>query len=240
MEINREGWGVVKDEEWSKVFALFIQRARLVVNMKSGRCVMHRNHVFLLVISLLVAGLLFILSTGYANAAPVPPLRVVNHETKECGEIFGGDECMDCFPPEGWEILGWAMDEPCPEGYTDIGSVGYECEAFKAEFCCTEGHSGAHGDCEDMVINRRNKQCTFVPDIATADLPSGWRAKPNRTADYEWACPNNYEWVDDLETSGGGESGFNLPCCSSAFVLGPAVLVVVLGRKNKLIKSDGR
>ena len=33
-------------------------------------------------------------------AAPLPPDLVVNHETKECAEVSGGDECMACYAPE--------------------------------------------------------------------------------------------------------------------------------------------
>jgi hypothetical protein len=173
----------------------------------------------------------FLLSaTQQILAAPVPPLRVVNHETKECSEIFGGDECMDCFPPEGWEILGFAYDEPCPEGYTEVAEPGYNCESFKNQFCCMEGHSGAHGDCRDMVINKRQKSCTFVDDVTTAELPRGWQAKPGNVANYDWFCPEKYEWVSDVNADTNGQGGFS--CCSSAMLLGPAVLLVVLGRKR--------
>ena len=51
-----------------------------------------------------------------ALAAPSEPIRVVNHITKECGEMATGDECVICEPAEGWEVL---VGE-CPRGYTEL------------------------------------------------------------------------------------------------------------------------
>jgi hypothetical protein len=62
---------------------------------------------------------------------------VVNHETKECATIFGGDECMDCLPPEGWGVLGWSYEVKIPADYT-LTQVKEICNLFKNEFCCTE------------------------------------------------------------------------------------------------------
>ena len=158
-----------------------------------------------------LAALLFVfcafLLVALALAAPLPPLRVVNHQTKECGEIFGGDECMDCFPPAGWENLGFASDVPCPEGYTVVENVDSTCQGFKAQFCCTEGHSGAAGHCEDLVMNDKKKQCAFVDDIQTCALPTQWTRKPDSVDVYGWACPADYEWLDSLGCQGqeGGE-----------------------------------
>lgn len=200
---------------------------------------MHRDRMPKLVLIVFIMTLSLYL-TSVAIAAPIPPLRVVNHETKECGEIFGGDECMDCFPPEGWEIIGRAFDEDCPEGYEDIDSPGYACEPFKDQFCCTEGHSGAHGDCEDMVIHKRRKECAFVSDIYAVEVPRGWRSRPDNLSGYEWACPYEYDWVDEIEEKPLPEStaddfrgrGLNLPCCSSAALLGPVAVAVLSGRKK--------
>jgi hypothetical protein len=136
-------------------------------------------------------------SVQIVQAEPAPDKLVVNHETKECATIFGGDECMDCLPPEGWEVLGWSYEAECPEGYT-FTQVEEICTPFKDEFCCSEGHSGAHGDCEDMVINRVTLKCAFVDDINACNLPLGWQAKPDDTPIYEWACPGLYDWTDDL------------------------------------------
>jgi hypothetical protein len=135
-------------------------------------------------------------------AEPAPPKLVVNHDTKECAEIFGGDECMDCFPPEGWEILGWSYQAECPQGYT-FTEVEENCIPFKDEFCCTEGHSGVAGDCADMVINKRNFQCAFVDDVNACNLPEPWLAKPEGMAVGNWTCPSRYQWVDDLDCQSG-------------------------------------
>ncbi len=174
----------------------------------------------------------FLFSTLHILAAPIPPLRVVNHETKECSDIFGGDECMDCFPPEGWEILGDAYDIPCPEGYAEVASPGYTCEHFQEAFCCTEGHSGASGDCTNLVVNRGRKQCAFVSSANTTELPRGWRPKPDSTESYDWVCPGNYEWVDDVNAET-GSGGFNFSCCSSAMLLAPVALVLVINKKHR-------
>jgi hypothetical protein len=130
-------------------------------------------------------------------AAPQPPLVVVNHETKECGTIMGGDECMDCFPPEGWEILGFQAE--CPAGYTEVSDIPSTCKHFKDQFCCTQGHSGVAGDCEDLVRNEKRKQCAFVEDVADCQLPKGWNSRPAGELLYDWLCPNDYEWVATLD-----------------------------------------
>jgi hypothetical protein len=150
--------------------------------------------------TLLIVVLLF---SGWniTQAAPAPEKLVVNHETKECATIFGGDECMDCLPPDGWEVLGWSYDVECPEGYafTEVEEI---CTPYKNEFCCTEGHSGAHGDCEDMVINRIACKCAFVEDINACNLPLGWQDKPEKKPNYGWACPGSFDWTEEFECQG--------------------------------------
>jgi hypothetical protein len=143
-------------------------------------------------------------TVSLTKAAPVPPKLVVNHDTQECAEIFGGDECMDCFAPEGWEELGWAYDVECPAGYT-LTTVESHCNHFKNEHCCSEGHSGASGDCEDLVINDRNDQCAFVTDINACNLPGNWKARPEKISRSEWTCPSRYEWIDNLECLADGD-----------------------------------
>jgi len=114
---------------------------------------------------------------------------------------------MDCWPPDGREVLGWSYEAECPEEYT-FTQVDEICTPFKNEFCCTNGHSGVHGDCDDLVVNEAAHECTFVMDINTCYLPVAWEAKS--TGGY-WACPRNFEWVDNLEcltdsVSDGGDS----------------------------------
>ncbi len=171
-------------------------------------------------------------------AAPLPPRLAVNHETRQCGEFFAGDECMDCFPPAGWEVLGVTSAVSCPEGYTDIGRIDHQCQPLKASFCCSEGHSGAAGDCEDLVINRRAKQCAFVNDIETCRLPTGWTRRPQDVEARNWVCPASYQWIEALacESEAGqegptptpdqGTGPVNLPCPGAA-VIG---LMVAVGR----------
>jgi hypothetical protein len=180
-------------------------------------------------------------------AAPLPPMRAVNHETRECGQFFGGDECMDCFPPEGWEVLGAAYSESCPEGYTEVGDLDYTCQGFRIDRCCTEGHSGAPGDCEHMVVNDKKKQCAFVEDIQACALPKGWNKKPETTDLYNWVCPENFKWLESLpcEAALGSEAqatattqsseeqgkASRLPCLG-AIALAPALLGLWLVRKS--------
>jgi hypothetical protein len=154
------------------------------------------NTMKTVVVSIVIVFLLLLVAGLPLFAAPIPPLLVVNHETKECATIMGGDECMDCFPPEGWETLGFAHEYECPLGYTQLDGIDARCEHFKDEFCCSEGHSGVHGDCEDMVLDDERKLCAFVDDIHTAVLPVGWDRMPKDLVFYEWACPSHYAWVD--------------------------------------------
>lgn len=142
-----------------------------------------------------------------AFAAPAPPELVVNHETKQCAEFVAGDECVSCSPPAGWEVLGNSWETECPAGYSQVEIVP-TCAPHKVTFCCTEGHSGAAGDCADVVINEAAEQCAFVEDINDCPaLPEGWEK-------YGADCPY-YDWAEDVtclgdqaggEIRGGGET----------------------------------
>jgi hypothetical protein len=184
------------------------------------RCLQRRTWLF--------AGLflaLWLPGSGASLAAPTPPVLVANDETRQCARMFSGDECMDCFPPDGWEILGVLGDVECPAGYTMVDDVDYTCQHFKNQFCCSEGHSGAPGDCADLVVYKAKKQCAFVPDINSCALPQGWTARPANVEARSWACPAEYEWVEDVSCTGtdpgaaaeGGQSG-GLPCLGSVLV----------------------
>jgi hypothetical protein len=173
---------------------------------------------------------------GAVVAAPLPPLVVVNHEAKECSRILGGDECMDCLPPEGWEVLGF--DAQCPSDYAVVENLPRTCMPFKTQFCCSEGHSGAHGDCEDLVINDRARQCAFVEDIDECELPSGWKRMPDNLEPHDWVCPSKAEWVDDLdcvvEQNDSRPRGVDyLPCASSALVCPAAVILWLSGKRRR-------
>jgi hypothetical protein len=201
---------------------------------------MQPNKIFSLII--LLSLLLLLGSVQVVQAEPAPDKLVVNHETKECATIFGGDECMDCMPPEGWAVLGWSYQAECPEGYT-FTQVEEICTPFKDEFCCTDGHSGAHGDCDDLVINETDQQCVFVEDINACNLPTGWEAK---SADGYWACPRDFDWIENLECldepapqQGDSDSGSGLlpfRCGGSALggLLLSSVFLFTIRRKSDL------
>ncbi len=179
---------------------------------------------------------LFCSAYGVALAAPAPPQLMVNHESKQCADYWAGDECTSCSAPAGWEVLEGLLPEVrCPDGYTQV-EVDLTCTPHKAGFCCTEGHSGAAGDCQDVVINRGARQCAFVEDIGQCPaLPRGW-AKHGENCPYDdWA-----EEIDCLEQGGGGtvEIGGLLAAvpilvaavlCLLGCALPLGVLVVVLG-----------
>jgi hypothetical protein len=138
--------------------------------------------------------MLFCLASEGAAAAPAPPQLAVNHESKQCAEFVGGDECVSCSPPVGWEILGGLWETECPDGYAKV-ELDLTCTPHKAGFCCTQGHSGAPGDCNDVVINKAAEQCAFVEDIGECPfLPRGWQK-------YGADCPY-YEWADQIECLG--------------------------------------
>jgi hypothetical protein len=160
---------------------------------------------------------------GSAFAEPLPPNLVVNHDAGQCAEVFAGDECMDCFPPEGWEVVGYALEHECPAGYAFVEDLETTCRGFKSEFCCSEGHSGAHGECEDLVINHRADECAFVDEIEGCALPGGWEQRPGDLPPHEWHCPTGYNWVE----SPGCQEGGARP--EAAKVLTGAAVALVLG-----------
>ncbi len=176
-----------------------------------------------------------------ALAAPAPPLHVVHHGNRQCAEIFGGDECTDCFPPEGWEIVDRSEEAWCPDGYAMVQDVAYSCQPFKVAFCCSEGHSGAPGDCEDLVVNHRRNQCAFVDDIQGCPLPERWTARPEQVAVRDWVCPADYEWVEDVACLSPTHQSAGTPTdsrpgsfpCPGAMMIGPAILGLWLVRKNR-------
>ena len=137
---------------------------------------------------------LFCSGSQGAFAAAAPPQLAVNHASKQCAEFAGGDECFSCSPPAGWEILGALWEAECPAGYAQVEIVP-TCTPHKVTFCCTEGHSGAPGDCGDVVINIAAEQCAFVEDIgACPSLPRGWEK-------YGADCPY-YDWAENVECLG--------------------------------------
>jgi len=125
-------------------------------------------------------------------SAPLPMQTIVNNESMQCASFLPGDECMDCVPPAGWVILG--REASCPEGYRTV-LVEARCTGFEIERCCTKGHSGASGDCRNMVKNDLTHECSFVKDASNSSLPEGWQRMPDNESSYNWLCPLEYNWT---------------------------------------------
>ncbi len=124
---------------------------------------------------LLCSLMLYPVSTWIAFASPAIPEYGVNHATKECSLFYMGDECTACRMPQGWERLGAGYKDLCPDGYKKV-EVSPQCFPSKSQFCCTKGHSGSQGNCKDLVINEKEKKCSFVDDIEKCvTLPKGWQ-----------------------------------------------------------------
>jgi hypothetical protein len=136
-----------------------------------------------------------------AWAAPVSTL-VVNEKAKQCAMVFGGDECSDCVPENSeWKAVERGKGQGCPQGYEMVRvELQRRCWPFKKTHCCTKGHSGVQGDCEDMVINDELKKCAFVDDIKSCDLPPGWRKNPQGIPTKEWECPYTWDQVECLKS----------------------------------------
>jgi hypothetical protein len=78
----------------------------------------------------LVAGLWLVL-------APLPPRIALNHQTKECAVLYGGDEYISTLPPEGW-VEYYPGRGNIVE--TEVGSCTFSPsgELGAAERCCRE------------------------------------------------------------------------------------------------------
>lgn len=149
-----------------------------------------RKKIIFFIPLLLLLTFLFPLNT-YASQAP--PTYGVNPETKECSEFILGDECTSCVMPEGWEEI----DEfECPDGFTEV-PVEPICTSVKNSFCCTAGHSGSQGNCEDLVVNEVEQKCAFVEDINQCnELPDNWEVAQEREF-LGKICPYDYTWLEE-------------------------------------------
>ena len=152
------------------------------------------------IISVLILALILALLLDMETfAAPMPPRPIVNHQNKQCAVIVTGDECGDVVLPPDWEYLAPDSGEQCPADYAQV-ELSPEWVHFKTSFCCTEGHSGSSGDCQDLVIHNAEKQCAFVADSEhCTGLPAGWEASGEN-------CPSEFKWVEDVACIG-GEAG---------------------------------
>jgi|GEM_PF-4441561 len=165
-----------------------------------------------------------------AFAAPAPPEIIVNNATMQCSHFMAGDECTMCEIPQGWTSLGYGVTQ-CPPGYAET-TASVICTPGRNEFCCSQGHSGADGNCTDMVENSLMGQCAFVenaPGAQACILPPDWQKKP---AGGQWLCPTGYSWTNVTCGLGGGQAQTGGGLCAPAFlipVLGIALLVLRKG-----------
>jgi hypothetical protein len=127
-----------------------------------------------------------------AMAAPLPIQIIVNNDTMQCARFLPGDECMDCTPPDGWEIL--RQYSSCPNNYALVEESG-NCKGFEVEHCCTEGHSGASGDCGNMIKNDITDECAFLANAMNSTVPNGWQKMPENASPSSWVCPRDYRWT---------------------------------------------
>lgn len=136
------------------------------------------------------AGPIFLIFAAACLAVPAPMETIINNQTMECSDFSRGDECVSCEIPAGWASLGYDVNE-CPGGYAEVSAQG-NCTRFRISRCCSEGHSGAAGDCDDVIVNKAAKQCAFRNESACA-TPAGWV-----DAEGEFGfCPADYEWKED-------------------------------------------
>jgi hypothetical protein len=161
---------------------------------------------------------LILIPAGICLAAPLPPETIVNYTAKECAEFFSGDECSDCAPQAGWERLG--PGAPCPTGFEVVEAEGI-CHGLQTSFCCTEGHSGAAGNCTMLVKNDLTRECALAEDISCS-LPAGWMTMPERVSPSEWLCPLDYNWttVSCTDVENAPDECASGDCTSGNFTIG--------------------
>ena len=107
---------------------------------------------------------------------------------------------MRCEIPAGWATLGH-MNTTCPPGYNET-ILNLTCTGFKNERCCSQGHSGANGDCDDLLINDVTGQCALIDDAGNCTPSTIWK-KTNETINKTAECPSDYSWIDMKDCPGG-------------------------------------
>ncbi len=150
---------------------------------------MRKNHLSIIFILL---SAIIISSSVFASVAM--PRYGINEQTKECSEFFMGDECVSCVMPNAWEII---EESQCPQDYKEVQTDSI-CTPRKDSFCCTVQHSGAGGDCEDVVVNSLEKKCAFVEDINKCEkLLPNWQ-KAEEVEFWGNVCPSlEFEWMEE-------------------------------------------
>jgi hypothetical protein len=156
------------------------------------------------------SALIILVLAASCLAAPAPPEIIVNNATMECSMFNAGDECTRCEIPDGWVSLGRGTVS-CPEGYADI-SAARNCTPGRNARCCSEGHSGAMGDCGTVIVNDNAKACAFSDDYACQNgIASGWKNASSGSGQ----CPSGYGW----------ETG---PCENQGGCAAPAAMLMAL------------
>lgn len=141
--------------------------------------------------SWLAVPILLVIAASVASAAPMPPRTLINHKTQQCAQVTPGDECGDVILPPEWEYLDPNSGEKCPDNYTMV-DLQPEWTHFSSQFCCSEGHSGSSGDCQDVIKQEAKQQCAFVEDIQKcSSLPEGWESWGHN-------CPIDFYWTNDV------------------------------------------
>jgi len=85
----------------------------------------------------LISILVLVYSVVYA--APAMWGLALNHETKECGGFWAGDEYVRFYLPEGWEVYYPDIDKGIIE--TEIGTCNYTTPNSMEECCNQLGYT---------------------------------------------------------------------------------------------------
>lgn len=77
---------------------------------------------------------LIVFSTSVVYAAPAMIVDVINHETKECGSYWAGDEWGGHDLPENWVVYSWESEEIIKTGNETCDLTQYDmnvcCDKF--------------------------------------------------------------------------------------------------------------
>jgi hypothetical protein len=186
---------------------------------------------------LMALGILFLSRASNVRAEANPPAIVVNHSTKQCSSICGGDECHSCYPPAGWEIA-----KSCPADYTEV-SVSATVIGRRTKSCCGQG-SGIGGDCKDVVANHNTKECAFVENVTRClYLPPGWEKSGGGCSYFTWR--EDITCLTEGELKEQQQAAFYKELKDKSFVAVWLVLAVTLilcvyfyARRVKAVKPD--
>ncbi|MBI2630584.1 hypothetical protein HYW76_05790 [Candidatus Pacearchaeota archaeon] len=151
--------------------------------------------------------LLIFLNFNVTYASSAMPDLAINNETMECALFYQGDDgcaSIDILP--GWESIRISIEsysdfglgpELCPSGYKFLGEFDPIHGKDKTPFCCTCCHDGSWGDCNDTIVNLKEKKCAFLDNATNCDqLPDNWGYY--NVQDNIRGCPSeDYEWINE-------------------------------------------